>query len=81
MALKLGALCCFLRSAEIHSTGKFCDRKINRRQVFVPNFSVTKYFGQMRTVSAIWTAAACCRFPLHSLLWTTDLNSNELSNP
>jgi hypothetical protein len=61
-------------------TGKFCDRKINRRQAFAPDFSVTKFFGQMRTVSAIWTAAACCRFPLHSLLWTTSLNSNELSN-
>jgi hypothetical protein len=41
-------------------------------QVFVPDFSVTKYF-------AVWTAAACCSFRLDSLLWTIVLNSIELS--
>jgi hypothetical protein len=72
VALKLGAQFCFLRSAEIHSTANICDRKIDRMQVFVPDFSVTKYF-------AVWTAAACCSFRLDSLLWTTVLNSIELS--
>jgi hypothetical protein len=28
----------------------------------------------------LWTAAACCRFPLHSLLWITILNSVRLSS-
>ena len=72
MVLKLGAQFCFLRSAEIHSTGNICDRKIDRMQVFVPDLSVTKYF-------AVWTAEACCSLRLHSLLWTTVLNSIELS--
>jgi methionine salvage enolase-phosphatase E1 len=64
-----------------HSTGKFIDMKMNHGQAFLPNFSVTKSFGQIRSVSAIWTAAARCSFPLHSLLWTTGLKSDELSSP
>jgi hypothetical protein len=31
-------------------------------------------------IPALWTAAARCSFPLHSLLWTIDLNAKEHSS-
>ncbi len=70
----------FIRGTEIVRT--IVDDSLTSRARSLPEFIENREVLQRQITSilpVLWTAAARCNFPLHSLLWTIDLNSKEHS--
>ena len=68
----------FVRGTEIVRT--IVDDSHTSRPRSLPEFIENREVLQRQITSilpVLWTAAARCSFPLHSLLWTIDLNSKE----
>jgi hypothetical protein len=67
-----------IRGTEIVRT--IVDDSHTSRPRSLPEFIENREVLQRQITSilpVLWTAAARCSFPLHSLLWTIDLNSKE----